>query len=499
MIKKVLTVLLCGAVLALPARAQKKDIYLKIPARVLAEGSWVDSLEKKDFNLTVNGEFQEIGECFKKKRDLGQAREGAVFCLAFNLTDYSESIAQGIAYFADQILIPGDRLFVWSPVKKIYRINLEGDKQRMIGDIEKIVKGDSLIYKQYLDNMKQNLASLISTLDRGGLDATSIKYFVNNYQREFINFKQRFLIPDLTGYSGLLGLMNQFPGEKWLINFQEREIIPTIKKYRVIRDRIRDFLSSMTAGEEGSWVSSISSGLNTIDKSMLLSDSFPIEELQNLFLGINLDYNVVFFQSMRKAAQEDVYEFSPDYENILRHIALSTGGVTVNTTDMVDGLKTIAANHDTYYELVFKFDDEQEDKAIKVGTALPKVQVFHKTKFNTDEIKAIVEVASQPTVTVADVSLTGHALGFSVSGHKLQAVQKSGQLGSGAVKIDIKLVNERNIVEFQTGKTIATDKPEFTIKLNLPGKFSGYYKLSISAEDLVSGRFFESSTYVKIE
>jgi len=499
MIRKISIVLLGLAVSVLPSWAQKKDIYLKIPARVATESGWVENLEKKDFSLTVNGDNQEISECFKKKRDLGQARERATFCLAFNLTDYSESIARGIAYFVDQLLIPGDRLFVWSPVKKIYRINLDGDKQRVIGDIEKIVKGDSLVYKQYLDSMKQNLATLISNLDRGGLDATSIKYFVNNYQREFTNFKNRFLIPDLTGYSGLLGLMGQFPGEKWLINFQEREIIPTIKKYRVVRDHIRDYLSSMTAGEDGSWVSSISSGLNTIDKTMLLSDSFPTEDIQDLFLGINLGYNVMFLQSMRKAAQEDVCEFSPDYENILRHIARSTGGVTINTTDIVDGLKTIAATHDSYYELVFLFDDEKEEKAIKVAVDLPKAQVFHRTKFNADEIKAIVEVASQPTIKVADVSLAGHVLGFSVSGQQLKADQKPGQPGLGAVKIEIKLVNDGNIVEFQTAKTITTDKPVFSIKLNLPGKFSGYYKLSIGAEDLVSGRFFESETYVKIE
>ncbi len=481
-----------------PIYSGEKEILLKLPVRVLSKEGSEKNLKKEDFKLYINGENREIGEFFKKSRSIEQTKTKRSFCLAFNFTDYGKQISDGISHFVQDILREDDKLLVWSPLKKIYRINPNKEKQAIIGDIEKIIKTDSLNYKQNLEISKQNLDALIENLRRQGLNTTAIRYFLNNYASEFNNFKNRYLIPDLNNLGGAAALMARDAGEKWLINFQEREVIPAIQNYRKLKEDIRNYTSGLT-GSEQSWAASINSGLNAIDKAMLISENFPTQEIMNLLLGINISYNVIFFKSMRKTSTAAGDTGSPDYEGILGDIARSTGGTSVQTNDLAEGLEAIKQNLDFYYELIFEFNGKLADKEIKIELANRQAKINHKTTFLKDEIKAIMDISTEPAVNISNYKLQGYNLAFTVSGYKIDKDEQSPNKDSGILRIEIKLIDDNNNVIFNADRTFKSSRESFDISLNLPAEHKGYFKLSIGAEDLISGRNTELNQYIKLK
>jgi len=494
--RKISLLLLFILTVSVPFVLVGKDIQLKIPVRISFDKEARD-LEKKDIQLYINGSPRQVEQFIKKNRSINDTVTRRSFCLAFNITDYSHQVSEGIEYFVRNVLREDDRLMLWSPVKKVYRVNTRKKKEEIITDIEKLIKDDSLVYKKNLEVTRQNLEYLIKTI---GMNVTQIKQFVNAYLREINNLKTRYLLPNLDSYAGLLSLMGADAGEKWIINIQEREIIPCIKKFRDIKNKIRSFLSTL-AGDDQAWASSISSGLNLIDKAMLLSDQFPLQGIQDLMQGINVNYNVVFFTSMRKTSTEGTNNTSPDYEELLRKISNSTGGIAEITNDLKEGLGKISANNDQYYDLVFTFNGKVEEKEIevKLNEKKKKDKIFYMSRFLEDEVKALTQAGVKKALGIVKYKLSGHKLAFRIEGYKMDKDEKAGNKNTGILTIQIKLFDDKNNILFKAGKTFKSPKDFFDISLGLPAKHKGYFKLSIAVEDMRTGGSAELNKYVKLK
>lgn len=470
------------------------ETLLRIPVRVLGAEGFEKDLVKGDFKLYVNGELREILEFFPKSRSIArEAKENRCFVLAFNFSDYGKNIADAISHFVSNILTGNDKLIVWSPIRKIYRINVSSDKQKLAADIEKIVKEDSLAYKKNLEITKRTLDDLAM---RVRLETNEIQKFINSYSREFNNFKNRFLLSDINKYDTLAAFLLREEGDKWLINFQEREYIPSVSYFDSAKRRIRTYIGNLT-GTEASFAASINSGLNAIEQSMLISKIYPSEALLNMMLGLNINYNLIIFRSMRKPT--GIKMRSGDYEGIFEDFAKKTGGISHHTTNLLEALDLVKENVDYYYDLIFKFNGKMEDKDIKVAVAKPETKVFYKNKFLLNEIKALVEILTEPGVEIMDYSLQGYNLKFKISGFKIDEDKKSKNKGSGIVQIELKLSNDKNEVIFRTGKVLQSKRDTINISLNLPAKFKGYFKLTIEAVDMISGRKAELNEYIKLK
>ena len=483
-------VILMAAVFIQPA---EKEILLKIPVRVAAAGGLEKNLEKKDFTLFINGEPREILEFFSKNRSINQSKSKRNFVLAFNFSDYGQSMTDAIFHFAKNILTGNDKLIVWSPLRKVYRINVSTNKQKVAADIEKIVKEDSSAYKKNLEITKRALDNLAMRIR---MEPTEIQRFINSYSREFNNFKSRFLLSDVNRYDTIAAFLLAEQGDKWLINFQESQYIPSVSYFDSAKKRIRGYIANLT-GPEASWAASLNSGLNAIEKSMMISETYPKEALLNLLLGLNINYNLIIFMNMRKPTGFKTR--TPDYEGIFEDFAKKTGGISKHTPNLIDGLNAIKKNVDYYYEVVFKYNGKVEDKEIKVKVTKPGAKIFYKNKFLINEIKALSDIINDPGVAITDYNLKGYNLKFKISGFNIDENEKSANKGSGIVRINIKLFDDKNELIFKTGKALKSEKESIDISLNLPAKYKGYFKMTVEAVDHFSGRNTELNKYIKLK
>jgi hypothetical protein len=278
---------------------------------------------------------------------------------------------------------------------------------------------------------------------------------------------------------GVAALLAEEQGEKWLIGFMEREIIPTIADYKKRARQIRD-TAALLSGSDNASATRMYTGLNMIDKLMLISEGLPMQKITDALLKENISYNAVLFKNQKKSTTMGD-SISPDYEGIFKNFSKLTGGVTVINSNLKEGLDVIRKNSCVYYDLIYKFDGKLEDKDIKVNLSNPNANAYYKQSFAKSEIEKMIE----PKITLADFSLRQHILKFSISDFKKGAPDSKDQ---GIIRILVELIDQQDTVVFKTQNTLKSDKKSFSISLKIPPNHKDRFKVRISAFDLISRR-----------
>jgi hypothetical protein len=346
--------------------------------------------------------------------------------------------------------------------------------------------------------LNQMIETLENKLDAKKAGIRSVLLFINHFTNEWRKFDKGFLLANLEQYSELTSLLAQKNSERWMIHFQERDLLPMLTRYQRISGKIKTFLSSLTKGYEDK-VPLIQKSLDNIEKSMLFSESFPLEQLLDILLGVNLSYNVVFFSNQDSISQGQD-SVSPGYEKILKDIALKTGGISLTSRDkhLLKYLETIIQHEDFYYELIFTFAGEPEDKKIEINIA-PGASAFYKKKFRKDELQWLKDWLKED-IGLTNFALKGRHLDFTISGFKMNPIKNADgePVLTGIIKIEIRLIDNKSTTVHETSNTLRANDKSFDVSLELPSKFSGYFKLSITAIDLVSNQSCQLNKYIKI-
>ncbi len=481
------------------------ELFFKLPVRVISQsepvGEYLKDLNKNDFELRINGEKKPVLEFFKKKRSIASIPKERQFVLSLDAVDYGKPLVDAVSHFVHQILTPSDQLLIRSPIHT-YRINTESGKEEVLQYIKTILEKDMKQWKENkaasLDNLNKLIENLEKKLDTKTGGIRSVLFFINHYANEWRKFDKGYLLANLEQYSDITSLLAQKSGEKWLIHFQERDLIPMLARYQKIANRIKEYLSSLSKGYQDK-VPLIRNTLDKIEQSMLFSEDFPMEALLNILLGVNINYNVIFFSTQdQKIDSGD--SVSPGYERILKDISRITGGISITAahTNLVKDLEAITQHVDFYYELVFTFAGEPEDKNIEINVT-PGSSVFFKKKFRKEELKWLMDWVKEE-IGLSGFALAGHQLSFTISGFKMNPLKDAnGQpVPTGIIKVEIRLIDNKSATVYETGNTLKTIDKSFHVSLELPSEFSGYFKLSITALDLAANQSCQLSEYVKI-
>ncbi len=481
--------------------AAQEDIYLKIPVRIYKGGTYLTGLQKDDFTLKINGKIRIIDELLTGKRSINDISERRNFILQFNLTDYGKNITDGIEFFVNEILRKKDNLLIWTHVK-VYRIRSDKPKNEIISDIETIVKGDSFSYKRIREAARNKL----NTILRKFIDFTPNKRetnpymqntfrFLNNYSREWLDFKSKFLLPDIGKYYGVFSLLSrEYPGEKYFINFQQREIIPSLRRYNQVKTTINNYVSNIAGTSESSYTSSITNALKRIDKSMLLSDNFNPEHLVSPFKGANISYNLLLFHSFRQSS-DDSDSVSPDLEGILRNISKSTGGLSINTNDFKDGIDSMMKKSDHYYYLVYKFNGKKGEKKVEVSIDHKDTILFYKDKFFPDEIDLLIKLAAEPKINISEVNITNKHINFEISDYSKEGKEKK----KGIMKVEVRLIDNNRKTVMEKMNTLRAEKDPVRISLKITPELKGFFKLEIIARDINKNKTANFSKYIELK
>ena len=471
--------------------------------------TYVEDLQKENFTVLINGQATPVLDFAMRKRSLAASPEstastaGRQLLLSFDASDYPGIPAAAVNYVVHHILAPSDRLWVRSPLHT-YQIDPQFAKEEITNYIETVLQTDFRQWKesktQSLENLNLTMAALEKKLDGKRVGMNSILLFINTYTYQWRKFDKEFLLSGLEQYPELVSFAAQKPGDTWAIHFQERDLLPMLNRYRRLASRLKTHIDKLPKNIAEN-VALIRSSLDKIEKSMLFADEFPLQELADVFLGANIEYNAVFFSSRnQEETTGETVSVIPGYEQILRTLSHQTGGLTLEldtgTPDPAAELDTVTRHVDVYYELAFGVGTEPGDKQIEIRVNPAGTETYYKRKFKKEELTWLKQWVEQE-LSLDGVTLEGRQLSFTVSGFSMN--QNAGtQSGKGLVKIEIRVIDDTNTVVYGTANTLQPVEKTIKISLPLPEKIKGYYKLSITVRDLAGGKNREVNKYVKI-
>jgi len=475
--------------------AKDKDFQLQIHLRVMDNNIPLENLKKNDLTVFVNEKEIKISHLESTKMGISfPTSPFRNFVLSFNLFDYGEQVSEGIDFFFGNILTDMDRILIITPVK-VYTFLTNVPRDKLTNDIKDIVKKDCQNFKAERATYQNSLKETFKKGESGGWQSSTsrvgepptlardqIVRFLNSFQREWLTFKNRFLIPDLNKYKAVAEYFHGNDGDTWFINFQQREIIPELDVLKKTLDGLKDFLSSLDDPLDQSWAPMISKAVNELEKSLLISDRFPQEEIQDILLFSNIPYNVILFRSKRQQEGASAHEkISPDFENILRNISKATGGFALATTDLKEGLVQLSQHTDFYYLMNIPVQTGKEIK-ISIEPKKEAEDIFYKKTFTTEEIMNAKKV-TMDKIKITDVSVKSKQIKFSLSNYSFDDKADKSKMG---VEVKIVIENEKREMIYKTSNVLTPTKNIITITLPPLERIQGKNRVFISAEDKTS-------------
>lgn len=146
--KRLLSVLALSFFIASFFCSAGTDVQLRFPVRVIEGENKSFKLGKDDFQLLINDSQREIARLIKREQSIaGNSDLRKNFILSFHTAQFSEPIVNAVSYFVTEIVNSEDSLIILTPLNA-YRIMVSRNKQKMIMDIEDLLKKDSTVHKK---------------------------------------------------------------------------------------------------------------------------------------------------------------------------------------------------------------------------------------------------------------------------------------------------------------------------------------------------------------
>lgn len=503
MIKKGLFFLFLVGSFVIPSIAN--EIHFRLPVRVLEPEEKSIELEKDDFNLFINDSQREIIDLRKRIKSLGIKPDlGRDFIFSFYLTEYGRNVEDGISYLITEILDTSDSLYILSP-RKFYKIKVSKNKERMRMTLEELLRKDCKEFKKdrisaenklinKINALKRNFSADLFGVNRNFNQRRYVKtsHFLNSFLDEFLDFKNRYLFPDVSNYQQVIEPLVMREGERWWIHFQQNE---TLELFPKLKEAIKQINSYINDEEDPNQTLAqvLKRNLSRLEKHMLKSDSFPAPRLLNTFVGNDISYNVVFFKSSKNKKPRAEYSAVSGLEDILKEISSASGGKTVNSVNSEQGIREIEKHLDQYYEIIYNWDGKIEGKKIHVSVDKRKINLSYNDNILKEKVKSSVRFFSKERHKINIASTDNNVLTFSISSFENEKAGKYGLL-----KIRVELFNEQDVKIHNNENTLRAFKEKVTISILIPAKIRGEFRLVITVYDLIANSSVSEERHITL-
>ena len=478
-----------------------KNVYLPLPVRVIEEKHLSSDLGKNNFRLFINDKQKEIVNLIQRKRSLSSPPElGRNFVLSFLVLKMTHKIENAISYLITEIINSNDSLIVLTPVKA-YRLTVSGNKEKMIMDITELLHRDCQVYEKNRSSPEKNLENQIAKmkttltnfpLDRAGINTyKAINHFLLTFPKNFSDFKQLFLIPNLNEYQQIKDILATRQGEKWWIHFQHRESLKLVHSAREAMYIVNNYVNYMDGLQP--LARAMKYHLSYFKKQLLFSDSFPTSDFLDIFLGHNIGFNTVIWGNIQTTESDTFIQETSELEGIFSEISSLTGGKTVITKEPEMGLSEIIAHSDHFYELICDFDGRIEEKRIQVLLDDKNKKLSYKNKFSKKEIESWIHTLAEKSVEIIDFSIVKNQVKFLIKIFKQEKEKKYDLL-----KVRMSLFDKYNLMVFANENTLRASKNKVAISIPIPIEHHGEFKLSITVFDLLANTLTSQDHHITL-
>lgn len=209
-------------------------VNIEIPVRVFKGETFIDNLTIEDFEVFENGIAQKIEAVYLIKKKSVAKEEGSQrffpsvsrnFILMFEIIEYIPNIGESIDYFFNNILLPGDELTVFTPVKA-YKFNSKAlemfSKEAIATKLKKTLRADSVIGNSEYRSVLRELESAITMEDLDIDERLSLF-------RQVLSRFERLRSFDEEGLINFANFLKEKEGQKNVFMFYQKDVVPQLK------------------------------------------------------------------------------------------------------------------------------------------------------------------------------------------------------------------------------------------------------------------------------
>lgn len=208
-------------------------VNIEIPVRVFQGDNFIDDLTIEDFEVLENGIVQNIEAVYLIKKRSVTKEEGNQrffpsvarnFILMFEIIDYIPNIDDSIDYFFDNILLPGDELTVFTPVKA-YKFNSKAfemfSKEDIAMKLKKTLRRDSVIGNSEYRSVLREMESVF-TMEELAIDEKLSLY------RQVLSRFERLRSIDQEALINFANFLKEKEGQKNVFMFYQKDVVPQL-------------------------------------------------------------------------------------------------------------------------------------------------------------------------------------------------------------------------------------------------------------------------------
>ena len=474
----------------LPAVGQR----LRIPVRILDPTGQRSSHQKQDFQLLINEKEREIIRFEYCEKSMGVIPElKRHFVLSFQIQEFKTATISRITYIITELLNPGDRLILVSPLK-IYQFNVPENKEKLLGTCNSLLAQDFHQYHQKRNSARKQLFNRIRKLKAVYQRPESFKgpfvisiNFLSAYPAEFKTYKNQYLIPNPSLFQKVSDILISSEGEKWWVHLHDHETYGIFFQTIEIVNEINRYVSNTNWRNQG-MPTTITTKLNQFKQHLSLKNTFPQKQIQNSLLKGNMSLCFLIFSPTRDVAAHTSSVVMSDLESVWKKISRVSGGIILNASNPAQEMARLKNHVDSYYEIDFKFHGRIEPKTISLlSLSRNPIETAYPDRFSALEVKTLIELHSIKKVTVSDFSRDRNRLDFRIHSFQINPMRESNRF-YGLLNVIISLADSNNTIVHSSNKILRASNENPEISLSLPEHLTGRHLLKIRIIDLLANR-----------
>lgn len=375
-------------------------INIEVPVRVFEGGNFVDNLTIEDFEILEEGIPQKIEAVYLvKKRTVERSEEKKRFApstnrnffLLFEISEYTSEIGKAIDYFHENVLVPGDKLTIITPMNT-YRLRdriLEYQtRQQMSDQLKEILRKEALVgnaeYRGAVDELIGIAKSLSESAASEPNDETQQldEYTVAGFGRmplekqlmRYLNTLERIKKLRRVDQQRLLDfakILKNESGQKYVFLVYQREYIPQIEP--AIMDK---FIAQNQDKPH------IIRGLYDMSETSRRDITFDVSLVKQAYADSSISIHFLFLTTpIRHVHGVYFQERSEDIYGAFKEIADATGGFFDSSANPASSFKRAIDASENYYLLYYspkKYEKDGRFKEIEVKVKERDYKIIHR-------------------------------------------------------------------------------------------------------------------------
>lgn len=473
-------------------------VAVEVPVRVVRDGQIVRGLTGDDFEVYEDGVLQKITAFDVVSRKIihpddesaGAQQEASpkrLFILVFNIFDYNESVEEAIDHFFSQIFRSGDQVLI---VTEGALLNIE--KGKGLSDLVQNLKMNLQEYKTIstaaisnaFKELRYEADRLQGNLQSGGRTGSqslgqAIVNFYDNYRRLWLEYKARFVTPDLALYQSIIKRIKQIEGEKWTLCFQQREMFPKLINESSLERNIKNYLDASTADPlQTTMQRTIRAKQWELYRQFNASGDIPAESMRDIFMEANITFHLILLRSVKAHISQDfeMREVGSEYEDNLKKISFSTGGTSIFSNKVKEALQDASEAEDYFYLLVYSPHDtpSNQERKIEVNVNSEDAEIIYLKK---------IPKLSAPPVQITGFQVLNKTVSFNLNNYQMAKLDGKTK---GIAEVKVTIFDSSSEVVFEEGRNLELNKEETHIALNFGHLSNGQYFIVIQVVDRIA-------------